>query len=141
MKAFARFAAIGGLLIVAGVGAVAALAPAAEKSIEPCQENKTEALSPGGMFRSELVIRTCGWGFGLAAETVDVKVTKLGPSGWFMHVPVEYDSTAEDQGTNAPTVEWMGSKDLQVTVNSRSRTGVIVEKNKDISITRRYYDQ
>lgn len=115
------------------------LTGAPEETVEPCQDNKTEALSPGGMFRSELVIHTCGWGFGLAAETVDVKVTKFGPNGWYMHVPVEYDSTAEDQGTKTPTVEWMGPKDLLITVNSRFRTGVIVRTNQDISITRRYY--
>ena len=138
MRSIAKFIILGCSLIVAGIGATAILAPRDEQSFEPCQVTKSEGQSPGGTYKTELVVRTCAWGFGQAAETVELKVTKLGDNGWFTHVPIEYDSTAEDQGAAIPTAEWVGPQELVVTVNSKSRTGTIISKHQELAVTRTY---
>ena len=138
MRPIAKFIALGSLLIIAGVGATAIMAPHEGKTVEACEDTRSETTAPGGAYKAELVVHTCAWGFGQAAETVDLKVTKLGPSGWFMHVPIEYDSTAEDQGMPKPTAQWAGPGALVVNVNSKSRTGTIVSKQLGLTITRTY---
>lgn len=138
MRPIAKFLVLGCLLIAAGIGATVMLAPREKKSVEACRDAKSEARAPGGAYKSELIVHTCGWDFGQAAETVDVKVTKLGADGWFMHLAVEYDSIAEDQGIAIPTAEWTAPQELLVTVHSKSRTGTIVSKHQGLTVTRIY---
>jgi hypothetical protein len=138
MRPIAKFIVLGGSLIIASIGAAAIMASHKEKAIESCEDTKSESTAPGGAYTAELVVHTCAWGFGQAAESVDLKVTKLGTSGWFMHVPIEYDSTAEDRGTSKPTTEWAGPGALVVNVTSNSRTGTIVSSQLGLTITRTY---
>jgi hypothetical protein len=138
MRPIAKFVILGSLLIVAGVGAVALLAPREEKGIEPCEDAKSETIAPGETYKAEMVVHTCAWGFGQAAESVDLKVTKLGNNGWFVHVPIEFDSTAEDQEVARPTARWVGPDALVVTVKSKVRAGTIVSKQLGLTITRTY---
>ena len=138
MRPIAKFATFGSLMIVAGVGAVALFAPHEGKSIESCEDAKSETIAPGETYKAEMVVHTCAWGFGQAAESVDLKVTKLGNGGWFVHVPIEYDSTAEDEGVARPTAHWTDPDTLVVTVNSKARTGTIVSKQLGLTIVRTY---
>jgi len=138
MRPIAKFAVLGSLLIAAGVGAVAFMAPHEKASIEPCEDTKSEVTAPGETYKAEMVIHTCAWGFGQAAESVDLKVTKLGNNGWLVHVPIEYDSTAEDLGVARPTARWAGPDALVVTVKSKVRSGTIVSKQLGLTITRTY---
>jgi hypothetical protein len=138
MRPIAKFIVLGGLSVVAGVGATAIVASHKEKTIEACEDTRSETTAPGGAYKAELVVHTCAWGLGQATETVDLKVTRLGTSGWFMHVPIEYDSTAEDQGMVKPTAEWAGPQAPVVNVSSKSRTGTIVSKQLGLTITRTY---
>jgi hypothetical protein len=138
MRPIAKFAALGSFLVAAGVVAVAIIAPREEKSTVPCEDTKSETAAPGGKYKTEMVVHTCAWGFGQAAETVDLKVTKLGSGGWFVHVPIEYDSTAEDQGVAKPATRWAGPDALVVTVYSKVRTGTIVSKQLGLTVTRTY---
>ena len=138
MRPVTKFAVLGSLVVAAGVGAVVLLAPREGKSTVPCEDTKTDTAAPGGKYKAEMVVHTCAWGFGQAAEAVDLKVTKLGNDGWFVHVPIEYDSTAEDQGVAKPTVHWAGPDALVVTVNSKARTGTIISRQLGLTITRTY---
>lgn len=138
MRPIAKFLVLGGFMITAGVGVIALIAHRAEKSTEPCQDTRAETAAPGGKYKTEMVVHTCAWGFGQAAETVDLKVTKLGNGGWFIHVPIEYDSTAEDLGTAKPTAHWASPDALVVTVISKVRTGTIVSKQLGLTVTRTY---
>ena len=105
MRPITKFAVLGSLLVAAGVGAVVLIAPREGKSTVPCEDTKSETSAPGDKYKAEMVVHTCAWGFGQAAEAVNLKVTKLGNDGWFVHVPIEYDSTTEDHGVAKPTVD------------------------------------
>lgn len=45
---------------------------------------------------------------------------------------------SRDQGTATPPAEWAGPQELIITVSSKSRTGTIVSKHQELSVTRTY---
>jgi hypothetical protein len=135
MHPVAQFLSLAGGLLAAAVVVLVAIA---SKGPDPCEDAKTLKTSPTGKYEAEMTMHTCGWGFGQAAETVDVKITKLGSGGWFTHVPIEYDSTAEDQGTPPPTVQWTDPDSLIIEVNSKVRTGNLVSMQLGLTVVRKY---
>ena len=139
MRPLVKFLLLGGFLIAVGLGALAYSTPSSTASPEPCEDVRSTAIAPGNDFTAELVIHTCAWGFGLAAETVNVKITKTGKDGWFFDLPIEYDSIWDDRGTSSPTVQWVGSDNLVVNVSSKSRSGTIVSKQLGLTVTRTYH--
>ena len=138
MQPIAKFIALSAALLTVGVAAVAALAPTGMLAIEPCEDKKTLQTSPDGRYVAELLIHTCAWGFGQAAETVDVNITKLGNGGWFTRIPIEYDSTTEDQGTTTPSLRWTGIDELSIDVVSMVQTGTLISSRLGLKIVRRY---
>jgi hypothetical protein len=112
--------------------------PQDKGEIGPCQDQATTKEAPGGLFKAELRVHTCGWGFGQAAETVTVKVTKLGPDGWHQVFPVEFDSTAEDSGLVPPTMDWSGPNVLTIHVVSKIRSGTLKSHQIGLTVIRDY---
>jgi len=108
------------------------------KSPDPCSEIGTTTTSPSGKYEARLVIKTCGWGFGLAAESVTIKVTKLGQGGWFYTQPIEFDSINRDNGCPPPTISWTGPNQLRIFTVSNDTSGRIVRQDSELTVIREY---
>src|SRR5262245_708603 len=99
-----------------------------------CNADSQVKLSPAGDFRATLTQKTCGWGFGLAANFSSVKLEKLGPNGWYQNVELETDQPVAE----SPTMEWTDPGHLEVVIKSTHRTGADDLKEDALRFTRRY---
>ncbi len=109
-----------------------------KKAPDPCTEAVRTIPSPSGKYEAKITIKTCGWGFGLAAESVELKVSKLGQGGWFYTLPIEFDSINRDNGCPPPTINWTGPNELHVLAVTRNNVGRLVRHDGDLSIIREY---
>lgn len=91
----------------------------------PCDKVTTTLLSPGGEFKAELTVSICSWGFGLAAESAEVKVTRLGENGYFFVMPIEWSLEDEEAGLSKPTLQWTSPRTLTIHAVSREVTGTL----------------
>lgn len=133
-----RFLVYCAAFLIASLALLALIVPHGPPAIDPCEDTIASKESPGSGFRAEMKTHTCAWGFGLAAETVTVKVTKLGPDGWFMFVPIEFDSTADDAGLPNPTIRWTSPDNLVIHVVSKVRLGTLQWRKPGLTVVREY---
>lgn len=103
-----------------------------------CKAALLSSTSPSGHYRAEMKDQTCRWGLGLAANTISVKVEKLGQGGWFYTIPLEYDDLDIDQGTPSPTMEWSGPDSLSILVHTHHISGTLVRTDHELTVTRTY---
>ena len=99
-----------------------------------CSVDSQVKLAPGGDFRATLTHKTCGWGFGLAANFASVKLEKLGPNGWYQNIELETDQPA----AGSPTMEWTDPGHLEVVIKSDHITGSTQLTEDGLRFTRRY---
>ena len=91
-----------------------------------CDKVTTTLLSPTGEYKAELTVSTCAWGFGLAAESAEVKVTRLGENGYFFVVPIEWCLEDDEAGLSKPTIQWTAPRTLTIHIVSTEVSGTLV---------------
>ncbi|HJU83987.1 MAG TPA: hypothetical protein VJ600_07230 [Holophagaceae bacterium] len=109
-----------------------------KKEPNPCIEETKTSISPSGKYEARLTVKTCAWGFGMAAESVEVKITKLGQGGWFYIQPIEFDSINKDDGCPLPSITWTGPNELTIHALTRDTSGRVVRQDEDLSVIREY---
>jgi hypothetical protein len=109
-----------------------------KKDPGPCSEMVSTTTSPSGKFEAQLTIKTCAWGFGLAAETVTLKMTKLGEGGWYYDQPIEFDSINRDNGCPPPTLRWTGPDQLSIFIVSSDTSGRLARQHDGLTVIREY---
>lgn len=105
---------------------------------DACSVATQSATSPSGRHRAEMQNKHCRWGFGFAANPVQVKVEKLGKSGWFYTVAIKYDGFYGDQGLPAPTMTWNGPNSLVISVHSHDMSGSLARVDGELSVVQHY---
>jgi hypothetical protein len=129
---------VAGIAIVAVAGLAAIVIHAKRRSDPACDTSEITKRSPSGTFRATLTNEKCGWGFGLAANTVTAKIERSGPGGWFLVLPLEYDGFSQDLGAGPPTIEWQGPNSLAILVHTRAISGTLVRRDDELTIIRTY---
>ena len=109
-----------------------------ESTLAPCEDTTTGLSSPSKQYLAEVVSHTCAWGFGQAASTLTVKVTRLGANGWYFTLPLEFDPLSDDQGLPGPRAEWTAENTLVITTESRSVSGILELTRHPLIVVRRY---
>jgi hypothetical protein len=99
-----------------------------------CNVESHTKTAPGGDFRATLTYKTCGWGFGLAANFSSVKLEKLGANGWSQNIDLETDEPPAE----SPTMEWTDSSHLEMVIKSDHISGSIQIAEHGLHFTRRY---
>jgi len=99
-----------------------------------CDVDSLVKVAPGGDFRATLTHKTCGWGFGLAANFSSVKLEKLGSNGWYLNIDLETDQPVAE----SPTMEWTDPGHLEVVIKSDHITGSTQLTEDGLRFTRRY---
>ena len=105
-------------------------------------DSYTETLwsqrSPSGNYRAALMRAVTNAGIAADAETVTLRVTKLGTAGWFYKDKLEYDSLNLDYGCPEPTACWTGPNKLTVNVVTRQTAGCLERRKGDLTVVRNY---
>ena len=114
------------------------LLPVAKADVDWHVEVISKATSPSGKYQAELTKKTGTWGFGLAAVSCEIKLTKLGPKGWFYTTGLEFDSINMDDGCPNPSIDWVAPNELHVLIVTRNVSGRITRRNDDLIVTREY---
>lgn len=91
-----------------------------------CDRISTTLISPDGEFKAELTVSTCAWGFGMAAESAEVKVTRLGGKGYFFVVPIEWCLEDDEAGLAKPSIRWTAPRTLTIHAVSKEVTGTLI---------------
>lgn len=105
---------------------------------DACSVTTQSATSPSGQYRAEMQNKQCRWGFGFAANSVQVKVERLGKGGWFYTVAIKYDGFYGDQGLPAPTMKWNGANSLVINVHSHDISGSLARVDGELSVVQHY---
>ena len=137
-KSYIIGGAVGAGIVLAVAGLFAAAYHHEFSKAEACKSTLQAVTSPSGLYRAEMKNQICRWGFGLAANSVSVKVEKLGNGGWFYKIPLEYDGLNGDQGLPAPTINWSEPNSLMILVHTRNTSGTLARTSHELTVVRSY---